>query len=96
MSYWHYLLTLRLHHTRLKHGAILFAKKRDNVLMSVKWLSFDHKSDIGEIWVVYHADDAFEQARLRLGLEVPLGARICVQLIHVLQVVLPVAAANDV
>ena len=92
----HHLLTLGFHHACLEHGAVLFAEERDDVLVGVEGLALDHEGHVGEVGVVQQAGDALEEPRLRLGLEVPLGARVRVQLVHVLQVVLSVAAPDDV
>ena len=64
--------------------------------MGVEGLSFDHERHIAQVWVIQHGGDALKKARLALWLKVPFRARICVQLVDILKVVLAIAAANYV
>lgn len=96
VRYRDHLLVLALHHASLEHGSVLFTKDRHDVFVRVERLPFDHKCDIAQIGVVNHGGDAVDQGSFALRLEVPVRARVRVQLVHILQVVLSVAASDNV
>lgn len=91
-----YLLTLAFHHAHLEHGPVLLAEDRHDVFVGIKGLTLDHKGHIAKVWIVQHRSDSLNETAFALWLEVPVGVRVRVQLVHVLEIVLPVAATNDV
>ena len=86
-----------------EHCLELLAKLGNDDFVPIEWFSINHESNIREFLLVQHLMDARKQPLLRQTFLLPLlilfceiGARVRVQNVNILQIVLAVTATNDV